>query len=198
MTATATRPHILTPVRAPAGSGVTYHEVRSWAVWLQVFTASDLADALGADLSIGERGVRALLYHGICTDTGDVIDGPDGSEAIVAYVPLPPGPNEHETAPPEWARWPAYSEVMSPRGLPVRIRTQRDLRGGMSTPGSRQKLRNRERAYQRQEEARERRAEEQQRRMERLIGEGKWKTVKRARKNAARTYSTRDEMSEAA
>lgn len=183
--------HDLMPelLAAASPAAVSYGEVRAWAYWLRIFTASDLADAMGVTTELGDRGVRALLWHGIAEDTGDWV----GGERIIQMLPLPPGPRVHETQAPEWRRWPAYSDIIQPRGIVVRIRTQRDLRGGMSTPGSRQKLKNRERAYQRQVEAQEKRREEQ---LKKAMEDPKWKRVSRGPKRRDRTIDTRTGMGE--
>jgi hypothetical protein len=141
---------------------------------------------MAVDESVAERGITALLYQGIVRESRNFQLSLWGDIPVYEYVPLPPGPTEHETGTPPWMLWPCGSEVLSPRGLPIRIRTQRDQRGGMSTPGSRQKLKNRERAYQRQKEARESRAEEQRRA---AMEDPKWKKVRRGK---VKTVSTKD------
>lgn len=142
---------------------VTYAEIRTWARWLGSFTPSDLADAMGVDASVGERGVKALLWHGICQDSGVQVYDRSGEEPLIEYVPLPPGPREHATeVPPE--RLVGYTEVLSPRGMPVRIRTERMMRQTLSTAGARQFHKNRQRAYERQQEANRARAERDRRR----------------------------------
>jgi hypothetical protein len=114
---------------------VTYAEIRRWARWLGVFTASELAGALRTTPEIGERGVTALLYHECCEDTGEVVDGPLGPEKIVAYIPLPPGPKEHpHETPPEITavREMGGLELFNRRGLPVSMSNGRVRQ---STPG---------------------------------------------------------------
>lgn len=156
-----------------ADQRVTYDEVRAWAVWLRIFTASDLAEAMAVNVAVAERGIKALLWHGICYDTDDSFRG----ERIIAYVPLPPGPTEHETGtPPEIIV--GYTDILTPRGITIRIRTERDMRKSLSTPGARQHHKNRERAYQRQEQAREQRRMEN---LERARKDPKWKRVKRGK-----------------
>lgn len=101
---------------------VTYAEVRAWARWLQAFTARDLASALHCSLPVAERGVKALLWNKVCLDTGDTLPGPDGPEALIEYVPIPPGPREHPTeTPPEIvvAREAGGDPLRQPRGMPV-------------------------------------------------------------------------------
>lgn len=144
---------------------VTYAEARAWATWLRVFTQSDLASVMAVPEEALEGFIFGLLYNGTIEDTGDRIDGRGGPpEEIYAFVPLPPGPREHETGVP--AEVMAVMElggfeILSPRGGPVRIRTERMMRRSLSTPGARQTHKLRELAYERQEAARRRRAEEQ-------------------------------------
>lgn len=184
-------------VAPPVTMTVTYAEIRDWAVWLQLFTASDLADAMGVNIEWGRRGVKALLWHGICEDTGDVIDGPFGPEPIIGYVPLPPGPKHHPHGIlPEVIAVSQMGgfEIFNQRGVPVRIRTERQMRKSLSTPGARQTHKNRERAYELQEEARRRRAEEQRiaSAREKELGP-KWK-----RKRAAKASKTAAQQANAA
>jgi hypothetical protein len=169
---------------------VTYSEIRSWAVWLHTFTASDLADAMGVDLYWGQRGIKALLWHGICEGTGEFLDGPDGPEEIISYKPLPPGPNEHPHGPlPEVIAVVQMGgfEILSPRGQAVRIRTERQMRRSLSTPGARQHHRNRERAWERAEQAKMERAEQQRlkARQEAESGGPRRAGAKRAKRTAA-------------
>lgn len=122
-----------------SGQGATYAEVRRWAVWLKTMTARDLAAVMGVTLEVAERGVKALLWHGICEDTGDTLSGPDGPERIISYVPLPAGPREHVTlTPPE--RIVGYTEILSPRGRQVSFRNGRARSSGVGTwrPGRQQ------------------------------------------------------------
>lgn len=119
-----------------ANGGVTYTEIRSWAVFLQHFTAHDLADALHASHEVGVRGIKALLWHGIIEPTGDELPGynGDGPQPIYRHKPLPRGPREHHTlVPPE--RMVGYTEILCPRGMPV---------GGTSSAGTRDMLRRRQ------------------------------------------------------
>ncbi|HEX7088683.1 MAG TPA: hypothetical protein VF192_01025 [Longimicrobiales bacterium] len=121
-----------------AGGTITYAEARRWARWLDEFCASDLAGVLGCDSELGARFVRALLWHGICFDTGSVIENGHGPEPVIAYVPLPPGPKEHATGtPPELATPGVYSEAPK-RGLPVGTPRRRSSTPGTWRPGRRQ------------------------------------------------------------
>lgn len=154
-------------------SRVTYAEVRRMAHWLNAFTARDLAAALHVHEAIGERFVRALLWSGhvagpVIQDTGAWIDGPDGEPEPIYEVRAIPVVHvkRYRYTPPEIQ---AVIEMFGgfilydPRGQPVRIRTERQMRRSLSTPGARQVHKNRERAYERQEEAKRQRAERDRR-----------------------------------
>jgi hypothetical protein len=149
----------------PVTFGVTYSETRFWAVTLRVFTVSDLADIMAVPEEALDSFVFGLLFNGTIEDTGDRINGRgSGIEEVYAWVPLPAGPNEHETGPtPESIAVMEMGgfEILSPRGGPVRIRTERQMRRSLSTPGARQTHKLRELAYERQEAARAKRAAEQ-------------------------------------
>ena len=141
------------------------------ARWLGPFTARDLAYALGVPPQMGEQFVKALLFHRLATDTGDAAQGPDGEEPIYEMEPLPEGQTNREQ------RMPAHIqaiiemggfEILEPRGLPIRIRTERDQRKSLSTPGARQAHRMREKAWRDQQEAIRKRQEQPQK-------EAKWK-----------------------
>jgi hypothetical protein len=140
---------------------VTYDEIRWWAIYLDTFTASDLADAMGVDVSFGEKGVKALLWHGICEDTGEELDGPFGlPERVISYIPLPPGPKEHETKPPEWRSTPGCYELAPVRGMPIRLIDNTERRNQMQgTGGARLRVKQKDRAYERMQEALRKRAE---------------------------------------
>lgn len=119
---------------------ITYDEVRTWARWLNVFTAEELADALG-DLPVayGEQGVLALLDNKIITDTGITLEGRHGQpQQLYEYVPLPSGPREHLTeVPPEIIepRRAGGDYLRVPRGLPVAKPKQRGSVTGTRRPG---------------------------------------------------------------
>lgn len=168
----------------PVSSTVTYTEMRWWARTLQAFTASDMANVMAVHYDIGVKAIRALCWHGICEETGEDIDGPFGLEPIVYYLPLPPGPTHH----PHY-ELPEHSAVREMgglllydvRGQPVRIRTERQMRKSLSTPGARQMHVNRERAFQAQELARAQAAETAKIKAAREKAEGpKWKRKKKA------------------
>lgn len=145
-----------------------YSEIRDWSVWLQCFTVSDLADAMGVDHEVAQRGIDALLWHGICWADGFV---DSRGERIIMYVPLPAGPREHPHEAPEWRT--CDMQILSPRGMPVRIRSDRDTRQKMAGDMSaRRRLKEQERAYQRQQAAMEDRATKNRQRAEKLP---KWK-----------------------
>lgn len=143
---------------------VTFDEVRQAARWLGLFGASDLADALRCHPEVARRAITALRVHRLLLDTGEHQDGTDGSEPVWEMVPLP---DRHY--PREYGVRPEMLAVMEmggfllydQRGLPVRLRSEREMRRTLSTPGARQMHRNRELAYKRQQEATAKRAEEQ-------------------------------------
>lgn len=149
----------------PQPDGLTWSEVRDWATILQRFTASDLAHAMGVELEIGQRSVRALCAQGVCHDTGDRLDGPRGYEAVIQYVAPPPGPSKRAPSgpDPEQTAIRQAGKIATERGTPVRIRLERKMRKSLSTPGARQFHKNRERNYQLQQEAKAERAEAQKR-----------------------------------
>jgi hypothetical protein len=140
---------------------LSYDEIREWAVILGAFTASDLARAMGVADEIGQRAVTALCTQGMCVNTGDMLDGPSGYEPVIEYVPPPPGPTSYDGGPDPVAQAVRDARIEVDRGTPVRIRTERKMRRSLSTPGARQMHKNRERAYQRQEDAREKRRQAQ-------------------------------------
>jgi hypothetical protein len=160
----------------PKHTALTYGEIREWAVILGSFTASDLAREMGVDLDTGRRSVNALCMQQICVNTGDMLDGPYGYEPVIEYVPPPPGPTRHESGPdPVETAISQAGRISVQRGTPVRIRTERDQRRSLSTPGARQQHKNRERNYQRQEDAKEARAKAQQAKAQKAP---KWKRNK--------------------
>lgn len=156
------------------------------ARWLGFFTAQDLADALRVPVELADKFVTALLYHEQIEDTGEVYDGPDGLESVYEMPPLPPGPTEHPHATPvEIMAVLAMGgfELFNERGMPVRIRTERDQGKARSTPGSRQKVKNQDRAYKREMEAKARRATEQAEKAASKVP--KWLREKRKRQQRA-------------
>lgn len=168
--------HDLVPSGNGHAVGVTYAEVRDWATWLGAFTASDLAYSMAVDQAIADRGLRALLWHGAVEPTGDWIDGPVGPEEIVHYVTFkyPPDPNEHPHEPPEWVT--CDREILCPRGLPIRMISDRDRRKAMSSNmAMRRVLKERDRRWNEMEAAKLARAEKQKAKAQK---EPKWKRRK--------------------
>lgn len=100
-----------------------------------------------------------LIYNGTIYDTGDRVNGSGPEEALYSYVPLPPGPREHPNFAPEWVITPGVGELAPRRGMPVRIRTERDQRRTLSTPGARQKKKQQEKNYERMQVAKAKRSE---------------------------------------
>jgi len=150
------------------GNGrVTYAEVRRMARWLNAFTPRELAEALHVHEAVAERFVVAMLWTGhvggsVISDTGAWLDGPEGRETLYEIVPLPDTVyRRNRYLPPEVQAVVETGGLLlyNHRGLPVRIRTERSQRRAMSTPGSRQLHKDRERAYQRQQDAVRRRME---------------------------------------
>jgi hypothetical protein len=93
-----------------------------WARYLRIFTADDIADAMLVDHAVGERAIKALVWHGIVEGTGDFISGSsngDGPKEVFEYVPLPPGPKEHPHETPEWLATPGVYSEAPPRGRSV-------------------------------------------------------------------------------
>jgi hypothetical protein len=155
---------------------VTYAEVRRMANWLEVFAASDLADALRVPIELGDDFITAMLWHGIIEDTDDFVDGELGIETVYQMVKVAADPKEHWTdTPPEiQAVLDMYGgfELFNNRGMPVRIRSERDMRKTLSTPGARQIHKERERRYLAMEEAKRKRAEEDRKKSQK---DPKWK-----------------------
>lgn len=161
----------------PKYTGLTYDEVREWATILGAFTATDLARAMGVDHDTGVRCVKALCGQGVCINTGDMLDGPHGYEPIIEYVPPPPGPTKREPSGPEPVQQAIAQagRIVVQRGEPVRIRTERQMRKSLSTPGARQHHKNRDRNYERMQEAKKQRAEAQKAKAQK---DPKWKRKK--------------------
>lgn len=148
-----------------------YSEARTWFQWSDIFFPSDIADYMGIDVSVAERLCDAAVWQRIIVKTDDF----DGREYLYEYLPLPPGPRNHPSGtPPE--RVVGYIEILSPRGQPVRIRTERDMRRSMSTPGARGKINRREARYRAMQEAVEKRKLKQQQRAE---DEPRWRKAKK-------------------
>jgi hypothetical protein len=138
-------------MKQPEHTGeVTYNEVRKWIVWLDVFTPEDLCDAMRCDLSLGPKFVQAALWHGIIEDTGEeLVNGHGYPERVYAYIHPPPGPTHHFTqVPPE--RLVGYTDVLSPRGLPIRLMDHGKKGTIMQTPGGRRRMKAKESAWERQ------------------------------------------------
>lgn len=154
-----------------------YSEARTWFQWMNVFVPSDIADAMGIDVDVAKRLCDAGVWQRIVINTEDF----DGREYIYEYVPLPSGPRNHPVhIQPE--RLVGYGEVLSPRGMPIRIRTERDMRRTMSTPGARGHINRREQRYRAMQEAVEKRRAVQ---MAKAKEDPKWK------KKAGKTIDTR-------
>lgn len=148
------------------GEGVTYSDARDWFAWLDSsigpFTVGDLADAMMIDDDLAARFIRAGTWtiHGgvqqaLLEDTGDIVNGTyRGDEVLYRYRPIEDRVwREHPSQAAEWQKWPCGIDAPPDRGKPVRIRTDRDQRRLMSTPGARSKVLSAERAYDKMLEA---------------------------------------------
>jgi hypothetical protein len=159
---------------------VTYSEVRQWIYWLRLFTASDLADAMGVPYEVADQFMFAAEIHGIIENTGDLVNGREwGDEEIYSYVPLPPGPTRAFTHIPEWRTTPGVYDLAPFRGMPIRIRSSEDARRHGSLPGQGHRWRLAEKRYAKMQEARAERAEKQKIKQQHMEAEGKWRKVKR-------------------
>lgn len=140
---------------------VTYAEVRKVARWLHLFTRDDLADSLRISPQLADQFIKALLWQGIAVQTEDVLPGPDGDQILIEMEPLPElvYNREKRTPPHIKAVFEMFGgfELYNVRGITQRIRTERQMRRSLSTPGARQVHKNRERAYMRQKQANDQR-----------------------------------------
>jgi hypothetical protein len=159
---------------------VMYEEVRVWCRWLQLFTVSDMANALGSSYDVADQFVFAAEIHGIIENTGDTVNGREwGDEVIFSYVPLPAGPTRAFTHTPEWRTTPGVYDLAPRRGMPIRIRSDKDARRHGSLPGQGHQYRLREKRFAKMEEAKRERAERQQIKQQQMEAEGKWRKVRR-------------------
>lgn len=150
-----------------------YSEARTWFQWSNIFMPSDIADFMGIDTSVAKRLIDAAVWHRIVKNTEET----DGRETIFEYIPLPPGPRLHKTGtPPERITPGVYDLAPANRGMPVRIRTERDQRKSMSTPGARGVINRREQRYKAMLEAVEVRKKKQ---AERLAADPNWRKTKK-------------------
>lgn len=144
------------------GEGVTYADARTWFAWLSKlgpFTVGELADAMEIADDLAMRFVRAGTWaiHGgqersLLHDTGDMVNGTyRGEESLYQYVEIEDrSPRNHPHQPPEWISTPGVGALApSNRGMPVRIRSDRDFRRLMSTAGSRAHVIQSEKRYER-------------------------------------------------
>lgn len=157
---------------------LTYDETRLWVSWVRIFTPSDLADTMGVQPEVIDGFIKGLLHNHSIEDTGDRVNGTAiGEEPIYAYLdfmaPADPPYHPHGRSPEEIAvmQMGGY-EILSPRGMPIRIRTERDNRKTMSTPGARGRIKRREARYHQMQKAVRERAAKQQERERQLIASG--------------------------
>lgn len=167
---------------------LTYDETRLWVSWVRVFTPSDLSDTMGVEPEVIEGFIKGLLQNESIEDTGDRVNGHPNRpvEAIYTYrdfqAPADPRNHPHGRSPEEIAvmqmgGW----DILSPRGMPVRIRTERDQRKAASTPGSRGRIKRREARYHAMLKAVRERAAKQKERERQFIASGA-KSGKRKRR----------------
>lgn len=117
---------------------VRYDEVRQWIVLLNEFTVQELADTMVVSFAVAERFTWAAYWHGIIEETEVARtfvdqDGTEWDDIVFRHKPLPPGPREHFTRPPEWRATPGCYDLAPIRGFPVRIRSDRDTRRKMAS-----------------------------------------------------------------
>lgn len=143
------------------GEGVTYADARTWFAWLAIsmgpFTVGDLADSMMIDDDLAAKFIRAGTWtiHGgvqaaLLEDTGSIVNGTyRGDETLYQYRPIEDRVwRHHPHLLPEWQTTPGCGSWAPPnRGMPVRIRSDRDLRKLMSTAGSRSAVVQREKRY---------------------------------------------------
>lgn len=140
---------------------LSYDETRLWTYWLRVFTPSDLAETMAVPVEAIEGFIVGLQRNGTIEDTGDMVNGSGPPEKVYSFIPLPPGPTEHFTRPPEWQNTPGVGELApANRGMPVRIRSERQMRKILSTSGAAAKHRQREKRYHKMQEDQAKRKEE--------------------------------------
>lgn len=156
-------------------AGPNYAEFRQWVVWLRAFTPSEIAEVMAIHPELAERFIKAGLWHGMIEDTEIRLNGIGPEEAMYRWTPLPPGPTQHPHFEPEWKSTPGCYSLAPIRGMPVRIRTDKDARRAGSKPGEGHRMRMRELAYKRHLEAIDRRKALQQSKAQK---EPKWKRHK--------------------
>lgn len=132
-----------------------YSLARKFFVWLGTFTPGELADSMGIDDELAVKFIRAGCWkihsgEAILDDTGETVNGTyRGNEPLYTYRPITEeSPRNHPHHLPEWIATPGVGSLAPRnRGMPVRIRTDRDTRRLMSTPGARSKVIQAEKRY---------------------------------------------------
>lgn len=166
---------------------VTYDETRLWVTWVRIFTQDDLAETMAVEPETLNDFIKGLVRWGTIEDSGDRVNGTErGEEVIWSYIPLPPGPTHHpHGTPPEIIAVNQMGgfEIHSPRGMPVRIRSERDQRKTMSTPGARGRIKRREQRYWAMQKAVRERAAKQKEREAQLLASGVKAGPKRRRRD---------------
>lgn len=159
-------------------AGPSYAEFRWWVQQLQAFTPSEMAQVMAIHPDLSQRFVAAGIWHGMIEDTGISLNGIGPEESLYRHVALPPGPTHHPTHwQPEWRAGvtPGCYSLAPLRGMPVRIRTDRDARRAGSKPGEGHRMKMNELAYRRHQEAIEKRKEAQKSKAQK---DPKWKRQK--------------------
>jgi hypothetical protein len=160
-------------------AGPNYAEFRQWVRWLRAFTPSEIAEVMAIHPQLAERFIKAGLWHEMIEDTGIRLNGAGPEEAMYRWIKLPSGPREHfRTWAPEWkpeVTPGCYSLAPRNRGMPVRIRSDKDRRRAGSKPGEGHRMRMNELAYQRHQEAIQKRKDAQKSKAHK---EPKWKRQK--------------------
>lgn len=141
----------------------TYTRARIVARKLQVFTPAELGAELGVSVEDAEKFIGALLWQGLLLpDVEFEDDGFGGEVPVYTMEPIPKTIYKRSKYPPIWlvaVLEMGGFELFDLRGVAVRIRSERDKRKSLSTPGARQHHKNADREYWRQEDARRKRSE---------------------------------------
>lgn len=102
-----------------------------WAIWMQRFTPSQLADVMGVSPESIGGYVLGLLYNDTIRDSGTRSNGAHAVEVVYEFNPLPEGPRFHPRALP-----PEIVVALRAGGDPLRVR-RGEIVPGTSSHGSR-------------------------------------------------------------
>lgn len=140
-----------------------YARVREVARKLEQFTPGELADELEIAYDEAEGFIGALLWQGLLLPEIEYeTDEYGDQEPVYTMEPMPDTIYKRNKYPPCWlvaVLEMGGFEIFNARGIAVRIRSERDKRKSLSTPGARQHHKNADREYWRQQEARRTRSE---------------------------------------